>query len=124
MAGVTACWRGIRMPARRHELLLRAVISLRQRKGNGENAREQEEVKRTSNQVRFDSGMKLFFHRGVVGGGGWSLEEGSKRVLSRERQANRLQGKIFNFGGLSSAEPEWLRNRSGLTTTLDFPAGN
>ena len=42
--------------------MLAAVLSLRQRKWDRSDAQEQKEVKRTSNQMRFDSGIKLFFH--------------------------------------------------------------
>ena len=37
-------------------------LSLRQREWNRADAQKQKEVKRTSNQVRFDAGINLLFH--------------------------------------------------------------
>jgi len=108
------------------DFLLRAIVSLRQCERDRENARKQEEVKRTSNQVRFDSGMKLFFHRGVVDGERFSLEPD----LVFLGNANPTGPKeTFELVVLSSDEPEWLRSGSELTETLisllenRFPTG-
>jgi hypothetical protein len=47
---------------RDRDLLLTAVVSLRKRERDRADGQEHKEVKRTSNQVRFDGGINLFFH--------------------------------------------------------------
>jgi hypothetical protein len=41
-------------------------VSLRQREWNGADRQKQKKVKRASDKMRFDGGVNLFFHFGVV----------------------------------------------------------
>ena len=43
-----------------------SVISLRQCEWNGTDGNKQKKIKRASNKIRFDGGINLLFHVGVV----------------------------------------------------------
>ena len=45
---------------------LPGVVSLRQRKWDSADGQKQKQVKRASDKMRFDGGINLFFHFGVV----------------------------------------------------------
>ena len=60
-----------------------ATAGLRQRKWNCADAQKQKQVKRTSNQMRFDGGIKLLFH--LFGPRDFEMRKAVRMKLTRER---------------------------------------
>jgi hypothetical protein len=75
--------------------LLVAVVSLRKCERDRADGQEEKKVKRTSNQVRFDGGVNLFFHGSVVRIDTEAAPRCANAVLRRDRGVMCSRGLVF-----------------------------